>query len=97
MTRTLDFTRQFALAAGAVAGLTARLDLAGFADEAAQHVYIFVVEALAFGAVGCAASTSGAATAPKAITAFAIVALITRATIAVTVTVTIIVVAHDFS
>src|SRR5690606_10049225 len=49
--RALDFTRQFALAARAVARLAARLDLAGFRQIAAQRVHILIIEAFAVGAI----------------------------------------------
>ncbi len=51
MTRTLDLTRQFTLAARAVAGLTTRLDLAGFVDVTLERIDILVIEALALRAV----------------------------------------------
>ena len=50
MTGALDLAGEMALAAGAVAGLAARANLAGFGDVAAQCVNIFIVEAFAFGA-----------------------------------------------
>ena len=52
MTRALDFTRQFSLAARAIAGLTPRLDLAALADITGEHIEIFVIEASAFRAIG---------------------------------------------
>ena len=58
MAGTLDFTRQFALAARAIAGLTPWLDLAALIDIAREHVQIFVVEASSFRAIGGFPSTA---------------------------------------
>jgi hypothetical protein len=51
MTRTLNFTRQAALAASTIARLAARANLTRFVDKSAQRIHIFVIEAFAFGAV----------------------------------------------
>lgn len=60
MAGALDFTRQFALAARAVAGLAPRFDFAAFVDVAGEHIEVFVIEASSFGTIG----GSAAATAP---------------------------------
>ncbi len=51
MSRAFYFSRKFTLTARAIAGLAARFDLAAFADITRNHVQIFVVEALALGAI----------------------------------------------
>jgi len=58
MTRTLDFPREFALAAGAVSSLAARLDLSSFANVAAKRFNILVVETLTGRAVTSVAEPS---------------------------------------
>jgi hypothetical protein len=73
VTRTLDFTREFALAAGTVAGLTARLDFAGLGHIAAQGVDVLIIEALPFRAVHRITPTSSPSAA--IITAFTLVAV----------------------
>src|SRR5262245_10277075 len=73
MARALDFTRQFALAARAVARLAARLDLARLGDKALQRVDVLVVEALAVRTVGLATAAPAPETAP--VVAFAVFAL----------------------
>jgi hypothetical protein len=58
----LDLTGELALAARAVAGLAARLDLAGFSDETAQGIDVLIVKAAALRAVNlCAAAAARAA------------------------------------
>jgi hypothetical protein len=84
VTGTLDFARQFALAAGAVPGLATGLDLACFADEAIQSVDILIIKAATFGAVVAAGTP---ATTTTAHAAFIItVATFTIRTIATTTT-----------
>lgn len=58
MARALDFSRQFSLAARAIAGLTPGLDLAALADITGEHIEIFVIEASAFRAVGGTAAAT---------------------------------------
>jgi len=69
--RALDLTGELALAARAVAGLAARLDLAGFGDVAAQGVNVLVVKAAAFGAVNLRAAAAARATTARAPTGWA--------------------------
>ena len=56
MTRPLNLPGKFALTARTVASLTARLDLPAFADIPRECLYVFVIEALAFGTVGVLAA-----------------------------------------
>jgi hypothetical protein len=79
MPGALDFTRQFTLAARAVARLTARLDFARFSHIAAQGINIFIVEALAFRAVSCLTTTP-----PTTTAIIAAIALITITIVTVT-------------
>jgi len=59
MAGALDFTRQFSLAARAVASLAPRFDLAAFVDVAGEHIKVFVIEASSFGTMrGSAAATA---------------------------------------
>src|SRR5215207_760646 len=60
MTRALDLTREFALAARAVSCLAARLDFTRLGDVAPEGVNILVVKALAFGAVSLTATPAPA-------------------------------------
>lgn len=64
MTCALDFTRQLALATGAVARLPTWLDLAAFVDVPKEHVQVFIVEAAPFGAIGGFAASPANASAP---------------------------------
>src|SRR5690606_26073050 len=75
--RTLDLAAKLALAAGAVAGLAARLDLAGFGQIAAQRVDVLVVKALATGAVNLPTATAHPHVAPAGavVTVVAVTAL----------------------
>ena len=69
MAGTLDFASQLTLTARAVAGLATRFDFAAFVDVAEKDIDVFVVEAAAFGAVGCPPAASAPAPAPVAATA----------------------------
>src|SRR5690606_6679961 len=63
MPGTLDFTRQAALAAGAVTRLAAWANFTGFGNVALQGVHILVVEAFAFRAIlGGTAATAATTT-----------------------------------
>jgi hypothetical protein len=77
MTGTLDFTGQLTLATGTVTGLTARLDATRLGDITLEGVYVLIVEALAFRAIG--ATTAACATAS---TAARIITVVTAAAVA---------------
>jgi hypothetical protein len=51
MTRTFDLSCQAALAARAVSGLAAWADFSSFGNEAAERVYVFIIETFTFGAI----------------------------------------------
>jgi len=68
--RAFYFSRQLPLAARAIAGLAARLDLAAFADIAGNDIQILVVKAFALGAIaGLAAAAPAPGTSARKSTA----------------------------